>query len=225
MMAKFITYNHSQTIMLAIDLEEQLQKGTFEYALHYLVEEQLDLSIYDEHYNNDKEGRPAYDPAILLKIVLFAYSKGITSSREIAGCCQKNILFKALSCDSNPHYTTIAHFISAFPKQNQQLFEQLLLICDQQGLLGKELFAIDGCKLPSNAAKTYSGTFKELEKKRQKLKKLIQYHSKKHQEQDQQDRLFGSTEHAQQNATKQTIATLEKQAQKIQHFLDNHNPE
>ena len=80
--------------MVVINFEEQLQPGTFEYAIHYLVSEKLDLSIFDTEYNNDETGRPAYDPAILLKIILFAYSKGITSSREIQWCCETNIIFK-----------------------------------------------------------------------------------------------------------------------------------
>jgi len=110
------------------------------------------------HYNNEDGGRPAYDPAILLKIVLFAYSKGITSSREIQWCCESNIIFKALSCDTVPHFTTIANFVSSYPEEIENLFEQILLVCHEQGLLGNELFAIDGCKMPSNAAKEWSGT-------------------------------------------------------------------
>jgi transposase len=78
----------------------------------------------------------------LLKIILFAYSKGITSSREIQWCCESNIIFKALSCDSVPHFTTIASFVSGYPEQIETLFEQILLICDEQGLLDHELFAV-----------------------------------------------------------------------------------
>ena len=80
-MPKFIPYNYGQSTMVVINFKEQLQPGTFEHALHYLVSEKLNLSVFDAEYNNDDNGRPAYDPAILLKIILFAYSKGITSSR------------------------------------------------------------------------------------------------------------------------------------------------
>jgi len=52
-----------------------------------------------------------------------------------------------LACDQQPHFTTIADFISGYPTQVENLFEQVLLICHEQGLLGNELFAIDGCKL------------------------------------------------------------------------------
>ena len=163
-MPKFIPYNYDQHSMVVINYLEQLQSGTFEHAIHYLIENKLDLSIFSPHYNNDDGGRPAYDPAILLKIVLFAYSKGITSSREIQWCCETNIIFKALSCDTVPHFTTIANFVSAYPKEIEDLFEQILLICHEQGLLGNELFAIDGCKMSSNAAKEWSGTFEEYKK-------------------------------------------------------------
>ena len=80
-MARFIEYNYKQQIMIAINFEEQLQPGTFEHAIHYLIDKKLDLSIFHPKFKNEDTGRPAYDPAILLKIVLFAYSKGITSSR------------------------------------------------------------------------------------------------------------------------------------------------
>ena len=161
-MAKYIPCDYNQSSMVVINFENQLQPGTFEHAVHYLVDNKLDLSCFEATFNNDDNGRPAYDPAILLKIVLFAYSKGITSSREIEWCCRTNIAFIALSCQSMPHFTTIAHFVSGYRQSIESLFEQVLLVCHEQGLLGKELFAIDGCKLPSNAARTWSGTHEEL---------------------------------------------------------------
>ena len=90
--------NYNQTSMVVINFEDQIQSGIFEHAIHFLISERLDLRIFEPKYKNDSGGRPAYDPAILLKIILFAYSKGITSSREIEWCCQNNIIFKALSC-------------------------------------------------------------------------------------------------------------------------------
>ncbi|MFT6100658.1 MAG: transposase [Arenicella sp.] len=89
-MPKYKPYNYDQTSMVVINYQEQLQPGTFEYALHHLVDTKLDLRIFYPRYKNDDTGRPAYDPAILLKIILFAYSKGITSSREIQWSCETN---------------------------------------------------------------------------------------------------------------------------------------
>lgn len=206
--------------MVVINFQDQLQTGTFEYALHYLVEKKLNLSVFHPDYKNDVNGRPAYDPAILLKIILFAYSKGITSSREIQWCCKFNIIFKALSCDTVPHFTTIASFISQHSQAIASVFEQILLVCHEQGLLGNELFAIDGCKMPSYASKEWSGTIKELEEKRKKIKRQIEYHMEAHQQQDKND----VDDEAQQKRRQQTIETLEKAHHKIDHFLNNNEP-
>ena len=219
-MPKFKPCDYKQSTMITLNYEDQLQSGTFEYAIHYLISKKLDLSIFHPHYENDETGRPAYDPAILLKIILFAYSKGITSSREIQWCCETNIIFKALSCDTVPHFTTIASFVSSHTKEIEQLFEQILLICDQQGLLGHELFAIDGCKLPSNAAKEWSGTFKELEQKRDKLKRQIHHYLNEQQRHDKNE----TQENTRQQRTQQTINTLNQAHDKIEQFLKQSSP-
>ncbi len=64
---------------LAVDLQRQLLPGTFEHAMNYLVDNELDLSSFDERFKNDVTGAAAYPPAMLLKVVLFAYSMGIVS--------------------------------------------------------------------------------------------------------------------------------------------------
>ena len=74
-MPNFKPYNHDQTAMIVVNFKDQLQPGTFEYAIHHLIETKLDLSVFYPKYQNDDGGRPAYDPAVLLKIILFAYSK------------------------------------------------------------------------------------------------------------------------------------------------------
>jgi transposase len=219
-MPKFKSYDYNQSAMVVINFEEQLRPGTFEYAIHRLITDKLDLSIFHPSYQNDDVGRPAYDPAILLKIILFAYSKGITSSREIQWCCETNILFKALSCDTVPHFTTIAHFVSSYPRQIEALFEQVLLVCHQQGLLGNELFAIDGCKLPSNAAKEWSGTFKELEAKRKKLQKQIHHCLKEHRKLDKKD----PEQKVRAERVQQTIDTLDAAFDKVDRFLKTQAP-
>lgn len=206
--------------MVVINFEEQLQPGTFEHAIHHLIDNNLDMSVFYPRVNNDETGRPAYDPAILLKIILFAYSKGITSSREIEWQCQHNIIFKALSCDSSPHFTTIANFVSDRPTEIANLFEQILLICHEQGLLGNELIAIDGCKMPSDAAKEWSGTFKELEQKRDKIKRQIKHHLNEHQKYDK----YETRDDARIKRTEQTIETLNAASERINEFLKSNSP-
>ncbi len=223
-MAKFIPYDYNQSSMVVINFSDQIQTGTFEHAVHHLVDKRLDLSGFEKIYKNNDNGRPAYDPALLLKIILFAYSKGITSSREIAWCCRTNIIFMALSCQSSPHFTTIAEFISGHCEAVESLFEQVLLVCDEQGLLGNELFAIDGCKMPSNAAKEFSGTHKELASKRDKIKHLINHYTTKHQQHDLLGDDSDEETKLQSNRLQKAINTLDKAADKIDYFLENSEP-
>ena len=219
-MPKFIPYDYKQSAMVVINYQDQLQPGSFEYAIHYLIDNKLDLSVFYPKFKNDETGRPAFDPAILLKIILFAYAKGITSSREIQWCCETNMIFKALSCDSVPHFTTIADFVSGRSAEIEALFEQILLICDEQGLLGHELFAIDGCKLPSDASKEWSGTFKELEQKRAMIKRQIRHHIRAHKQLDKNE----SRDEERIKRTQQTLDTLDKAHDKIDQFLKVNRP-
>ncbi|BAH40538.1 hypothetical protein GAU_3496 [Gemmatimonas aurantiaca T-27] len=95
---------------------------------------------------------------MLLRVVLFAYARGIVSSRAIARACEDHVTFIALSGDTRPHFTTIAQFVSSLGDQIAPIFAAVLAVCDRQGLIGREMFAIDGVKLPSNASKHRSGT-------------------------------------------------------------------
>ena len=70
-MAKYKKYDYNQTVLLPLALSDQLQPGTLEFYINMIVEEKIDLSVFDTKYNNDDNGSPAYDPKILLKIRIF----------------------------------------------------------------------------------------------------------------------------------------------------------
>ena len=78
-MAKYKYYDYSQSVMIPVSFEEQLMPGTLEFAIHTLVETRINRSVFDNRYGNDETGRLAYDPKILLKVVLFGYSRGLLS--------------------------------------------------------------------------------------------------------------------------------------------------
>src|SRR6187431_303998 len=149
-------------LFIAVVLEEQIQPGTFEFALQHLVDEELDLTALDAKFRNDVTGASAYDPRVMLKIVLLAYSRGLITSRKIERACEQNVLFMAVSGDARPGYTHIAKFVRELGPQIGALFSQVLMTCDRLGLIGKTMFAIDGVKLPANASKERSGTHAEL---------------------------------------------------------------
>ena len=219
-MPNFKKYSYDQSAMVVINFEQQLRPNTFEFTLHHLIDDHIELSAFYKKYKNDGGGRSAYDPAILLKIILFAYYKGVRSSRDIQWECEHNIIFKALSCDTVPHYTGIASFISSHPDAIESVFEQVLLVCDKQGLLGNELIAIDGCKMPSNAAKEHSGTLNELDAKRGKIQRQIKHCMQEHKRLDknqpkEQERIA---------QLEQSLSTLGRHFEKIDDFLKTATP-
>ena len=171
---------HTDLQFVALDLSEQLRPGTFEHALDYLIDHQLDLSHFDARYRNDDTGAPAYPPAMLLKVVLFAYSQGLIGSRPIANACVRDATFMALSGNNQPHFTTIAQFVSQLGDDIATVFGAVLAICQQQGLIGGALFAIDGVKLPSQASKHRSGTRANFERQATKLEALAKQLLSKH---------------------------------------------
>jgi len=145
------------------------------------------LSLFDEKYKNDETGRLAYDPKILLKIVLFAYSRGLTGSRRIEQACRENVVFMALACGQKPDHSTIAAFISSMKHEIMPLFRDVLMVCEEEGLLGGSFFALDGLKLPSNASKQWSGTLSKLERKKEKLEGKLKRFLEEHEREDRGD--------------------------------------
>ena len=90
----------------------------------------------------------------------------------MARACAENMTVKALAEDLEPHFTVIADFISKNSEKMKDVFTQVLLYCSELVLIKGDLFAIDGCKLPSNASKEWSGTLDELKKKKADLAAL-----------------------------------------------------
>ncbi|MEK6685843.1 MAG: transposase [Pseudomonadota bacterium] len=115
---------HKGLKFLPVDFDRQVLPGSFEFALCHLVDQELDLSGFHKRYKNDSEGASAFDPAVLIKIVLLAYSRGIISSRKIETACRENVLFIAVSGDNQPHFTTLAGFIANMGELVAKLFAQ-----------------------------------------------------------------------------------------------------
>ncbi|MGI9292826.1 MAG: IS1182 family transposase [Pseudomonadales bacterium] len=183
-MANFKVSNAHQGTFVSVIPDKQIVRGSFDHAVNYLVDNTLDLSAFEQRYRNDKGGAPAYPPSVLLKIVLAAYSRGITSSRDIEDLCRENTVFMALSGFLTPDHSTIAAFVSGMPGDIEPLFARIILACDELDLIGRSHFAIDGVKLPSNASREWSGRTADFEKKYDKLRHAIRFMLQRHHEED-----------------------------------------
>jgi transposase len=219
-MAKYKSYNYSQTVMLPVSLEDQLMEGTIELAIHTLVEERMNVLRFDERYRNDETGCKAYNPKVLLKVVLLAYARGINTSRKIERACKENVVFMAMSCSQEPDHSTIAAFVSNLKEEIKPLFRDVLLVCEEMKLLGGTEFSLDGCKLPSNASKRWSGTFVTLKEKKEKIERRVAYMLE---EQVEADRREGKDTQEETRKVKY-IEKLKKQAARIEEFLQENEP-
>lgn len=218
-MPRYKPVNLQQDAFVPLCFDKQILPGTFEYALHHLMEHRIDLCAFDAHYANDGLGARAYHPKVLLKIVLFAYARGLIGSRRIERACRENVTFMALSGEAKPDHATIAGFISRSPEAIRSVFREVLLVCDEAGLIGREHVAIDGVKLPSNASKDWSGRLDELQAKVEKLDRAIERMLKAHHLEDARAAQGDLEKHA----AKQ-IERLNRQSEKIKAFLQDAAP-
>jgi transposase len=170
--------------LIPVEFSRQILPGSCEYALCHVIDHEVELSEFDHRFRNDEGGAPAYAPALLLKVVLLAYSRGLVSSRTIESACRHNVLFMAVSCGATPHFTTLAAFISTGSEAIGRIFTQVLWVCDRQGLIGRQMFAIDRVKLPSNASKARSGTRKEFGRAAKKMDRAVRRMLARHRQED-----------------------------------------
>ena len=214
-MAKYRDIDMSARL-LPVSLEAQIVPGSFAHAVYHLVGE-LDLSAFDAHYRNDDTGAPAHSPAMLLRAVLLAYSQGMVSSRAIERACRDNVVFIAMTGDAKPHFTTIADFVSRSREAISAVFGQVLTILDGEGLIGRDMFAIDGVKLPSNASKHRSGTRAEFLERARKLERACVLMLDRHRANDGQ-----AAEPAESVCITRRIERMTREARQIREWLTTH---
>ena len=205
-----------QGLFLTVRLQEQLLPGTFEYMLNEIIDTKIDTSIFDKKYKNDKTGASAIPPAVLLKLVVYAYSKGLLSSREIWALSRENMVAKALTGDMPIHWTTISSFISENSQEFREIFGKVLAYCNELGLIGGETFAIDGCRLPSNASKEFGGTLEGLQKRLALYERMADKHLAKHMRKDER----GENDTETNKRAEKRQEKLKRQIERISAFLE-----
>ena len=216
-MAKYKPNNEDQMVMLPISLQDQLVPGTLDYTINEVVEKHIDLSVFDARYKNDEIGAAAIHPKILLKVILLAYARGMISSRQIERACQENIIFIALSYGHAPDHSTIASFISSMQSEIETLFCNVLLVCEELGLLDGTHFSLDGVKLSANVSKEWSGTLDELKHKRDQLQEKLQRVIAEHAQADQQPELVVARQ-------KKRERRFQLQVERLNEFLKDREP-
>ena len=146
--------------------------------------------------------------------------KSCRPTRGIERLCREHVSFIALCGDTSPHFTTLAAFVSCLGEEVAALFAQVLFLCDQQGLIGRQMFAIDGVKLPSNASKAKSGTRADFDKQADKLEVAARKMIERHRANDSEAEAM--TEATLEVKAAERLAKLRKQAAELRAWLKDH---
>jgi transposase len=158
----FLACDRDQAFLLPPDLREWLSADHLAWFVLDVVD-QLDLHPFLAAYRADGHGRAAYEPRMLLGVLLYAYCTGVRSSRQIERRCHEDIGFRVLSGNSRPDHVTIARFRVRHEQALAGLLIQSLRLCAAAGVVRLGLVALDGTKVAANAAERANRTHAHLE--------------------------------------------------------------
>jgi transposase len=187
-MAKtFRTYLPEQNLLLPASLREWLPDDHLSYFVSDVVD-QLDLSAIERVYEDEDRGQPPYHPRMMTKILVYGYCVGIFSSRRIQRRLVEDVAFRVLAAGNQPDFRTIADFRKLHLKALEELFQQMLRLTLETGMMKLGRVALDGSKVKGNASKHKAmsyGRMKETEKQlREEVRKLLKQAEAADQEED-----------------------------------------
>ncbi|MDE3193774.1 MAG: IS1182 family transposase [Chloroflexota bacterium] len=156
----FRPYQPDQRLLLPQDLHEMLPAGDLAYFVRETVEA-LDLSAILKEYAEER-GQPPFHPAMMTTLLLYAYARGVRSSRKIAQACERDIGFMVVAALARPDFRTIAKFRAGHLKALAGLFTQVLRICQRAGLVRLGHIAIDGTKIKANASRHKAMSYRRM---------------------------------------------------------------
>ena len=187
-MAKtFRTYLPEQNLLLPASLREWLPDDHLSYFVSDVVD-QLDLSAIESVYEEEDRGQPPYHPRMMTKILVYGYCVGVFSSRRIQKRLVEDVAFRVLAAGNQPDFRTISDFRKLHLKALEELFQQMLRLTLETGMMKLGRVALDGSKVKGNASKHKAmsyGRMKETEKRlREEVRKLLNQAEAADQEED-----------------------------------------
>jgi transposase len=169
---RFRDYDQAQSFLLPPSLDDWLPEDHEARFISEVVDDLLDLSvIYDSYLTTD--GAPPYDPSMMLKLLLFGYSTGVTSSREMERRCRVDVAFRWLTANAAPDYRSISRFRRRHLAAIDTLFIQVLALCGEAGLLSLGRVALDGTKLRASASRHKAMSYDRLGPRIEQLEKEV----------------------------------------------------
>lgn len=159
---RYVTADRDQGFLLPPDLREWLPESELAWTVLDAVEA-LDLSAFEAAYRADGAGRPPYDPALMVALLLFAYCDGVRSSRQIERRCHRDLAYRVVCGNRAPDHVSIARFRTRHREALNGLFVQVLRLLAEAGMVRVGLIALDGTKLRGNARGIRNRTAEQLD--------------------------------------------------------------
>jgi transposase len=170
-------WNPNQQYLLPPSVQDWLPENNLVYFILDTVNE-LDITVITQKYEQEKRGFPPFHPRMMAALLLYSYCRGVFSSRKIMQACQERLTFRVIAGDDIPNFRTISDFRKLHLKELQQLFVQVLQLCQEAGLVKLGHIALDGTKIKANASRhkamSYGRMLTEEKRLKEEIKQLLE---------------------------------------------------
>jgi transposase len=161
MAQNFIGCDRDQSFLMPPDVRDWLPEGHLAWFVLDAVAG-MDLHGFYAAYRADGVGRRAYDPAMLVALLLYCYARGVRSARAIERACEEDVACKTIAMLECPDHATIARFVARHEAALAGLFGQVLGLCAEAGLVRPGVVAIDGTRIAGNASPEVNCEFEQV---------------------------------------------------------------
>jgi transposase len=152
MAQSFIACDREQAFLMPPDVRDWLPEGHLAWFVIDAVE-RMDLAAFYAAYRSDGRSRPAYEPSMMVALLLYAYARGVRSARTIERACEEDVAYRVIAAQQKPDHATISRFVERHERALAGVFGSVLGLCAQAGLVRVGVVAIDGTKLHANASR------------------------------------------------------------------------
>jgi len=158
---RFVACDREQSFLMPPDVREWLPPRHLAWFVIDAVAE-MDLDAFYAAYRVDGRCRPPYDPAMMVALLLYAYARGIRSSRVMERACDEDVAFRVLAAQQRPDHATIARFVERHQDAIAGLFGEVLTLCARSGLAKVGVIAVDGTKVHANASRNENLDYEQI---------------------------------------------------------------
>jgi transposase len=181
MAQNFIAADREQVLLLPLSLRDWLPEDHLVWTILDAVAE-MNLEAFYCAYRADGHGRPAYEPSMMVALLLYAYARGNRSSRGIERACVEDVAYRVIAANHAPDHSTIAEFRKRHEAAIAGLFGEVLALCAEAGLAKVGVIAVDGTKVQANASRFANLDYEQI------ARQILAEHDRVDREEDE---LFG----------------------------------